>query len=164
MIFTYHGSFNNLKADLNKKMEKHNDEMNTDYRVFNISTDRLSFGIERLGHADGKFFNAEITFVDNVTVLNGSICNTNSSSEASVGDRIIEVIITLLIIAAYYAIVGGIVFGLLYLIGFANIILPIIIPTLVLTCLRIRARREEKRHEARFIKFMTDYLGCSYQL
>jgi hypothetical protein len=164
MKYFYQGSFDNLKSDLNDKVSKHNHEMHTDYRIFKLSTSNLSFGIQRLGHSDGKFFNAEITFDDKCVVLNGSICEERHSSNASIGDKTEEFILNLFLHAVYYAVAGGIIFGICILLNFSNYVLPIVLPTLVLVFFRLRAVKEEKRQDIQFHEFMSNYLGCSYQM
>lgn len=149
MRFVFSGTLDELKETISVKAK----EYNKNILVHHAKPNTLEIGFQRLGHSGGRFFVATINEENNTIVLDGDIRDLDSHSPRN---KIQEMLDSICAWAVAYLIVA-VVPVLLWLCIFQlqHIWISLVLPIPILAICRINAKKQQKKTDADFVKFMS---------
>ncbi len=149
MRFVFNGTLDELKETIFLKAK----EYNKDILIYHNKPNTLEIGFQRLGHSDGRFFVANITEENNTTVLDGEIRNIYSQSSRNKTQEILDSICAWVVVYLIFAFIPVLLW--LCIFQFKHIWIPIVLPMPIPVLCRMNAKKQNKRIDDDFVKFMS---------
>lgn len=151
MRFIFNGMLVELKETISIKAKEHN----KDILVYHTEPNTLKIGFQRLGHSGGRFFIANIEEKNGKVVLSGEIKDVYSNQSQNNARKFIDSIGIWLLIYLIFAFVP--VMFWLCIFQLIHIWIPIFLPIPIITLCRINAKKQDKKNDENFVKFMSTF-------
>lgn len=161
MQFVFHGTMDTL-SQLEETLHRFNREQQQEFAILESTNNRLSLGVQRMGHVGGIVFHAALLEINGRVMMEGEL------QEDMTAGGLLEGILEGVLFLLWYALVGGLCFGLLSAgLGMdrsASLALALAAATVLLAGQRISVRHSNRRFKRKrreqTRELLTAYFGC----